>query len=276
MPPIAQRLREPAAFVLLAFGALSTLFNTITFLFGPGENTNGLGGAPSFSDRAAAEVGNLLSVVVVAALVGAVALAHLPSHLKQVKVVSLVSLITLGVADLFGVVALFSAFGANGSTGWDKTSTFFISLGELAVAGVGTWLVLSWFQQHQPAKPAAGFQQPQQQWGPGPGPQQQWQQQQQPPQQQAPQGQPWGPPPPAAGTAAARSAAAAAASSRSRSRSRSGGQPQPQPDADSMMTQAIPTVPPAPQGQQQAASAGRRAADRQLDRGVTSGVTARP
>ena len=35
MPPIAQRLREPAAFVLLAYGALSTLFNTITFLFKP-------------------------------------------------------------------------------------------------------------------------------------------------------------------------------------------------------------------------------------------------
>jgi hypothetical protein len=245
MPPIAQRLREPAAFVLLAFGALSTLFNTITFLFGPGENTNGLGGGPSFSDRAAAEVGNLLSVVVVAALVGAVALAHLPSHLKQVKVVSLVALITLGIADLFGVVALFSAFGANGSTGWDKTSTFFISLGELAVAGVGTWLVLSWFQQHQPAKPAAGFQQPQQQWGPGPGPQQQPQQQwqQQPPQQQAPQGQPWGPPP--------QQQAPQQPVPPQQQPQPQWGQPQPQPDADSMMTQAIPTVPPAPQGQQQ-------------------------
>jgi hypothetical protein len=241
MPPIAQRLREPAAFVLLAFGALSTLFNTITFLFGPGENNNGLGGGPSFSDRAAAQVGSLLSVVVVAALVGAVYLAHWPAHLKQAKVLTLVSLITLGVADLFGVVALFSAFGANGATGWDKTSTFFISLGELGVAGIGTWLVLGYFQQHQPAKPAqpaqpaGGFQQPQQ-WGPGP--QQQWQQ---PPPQQ-PQGQPqqWGPPP----------QQQAPQTGQQQPPQPQWGQPQQQ-DADSMMTQAIPTVPPSQQGQQQ-------------------------
>lgn len=240
MPPIAQRLREPAAFVLLAYGAISTLFNTITFLFGPGENNNGLGGGPSFSDRAAAEVGSLLSVVVVAAVVGAVLLAHLPSHLKNAKIVSLIALITLGAADLFGVVALFSAFGANGSTGWDKTSTFFISAASLAVAGLATWLVLNFWQQHQPAQPAFQQQQ-QQQWGPGPQ-QQQWQQ----PQTGAPQQQPWGPPPQGQPTVPQQQTAPQAAPPQPQ-----WGQPQPQHDADSMMTQAIPTVPPAPQGQQQ-------------------------
>ena len=238
MPPIAQRLREPAAFALLAFGALSTLFNTITFLFGPGGN-NGLGGGPTFSQRAAEEVENLLSVVVVAALVGAVFLAHSPSHLKNAKVISLLSLVTLGIADLFGVVALFSAFGADGSTGWDKTSTFFISLGELAVAGIGSWLVLGYFQQHQPAKPAqpAGYQQPQ--WGPAPQqPQQQWPQQ--PPQ---PQAQPWGPPP--------QQAPQQPVPPQQQPPQPQWGQPQQQQNTDSMMNQAIPTVPPAPQGQPQ-------------------------
>ncbi|MEY9934895.1 hypothetical protein ABH926_009566 [Catenulispora sp. GP43] len=244
MPPIAQRLREPAAFVLLAFGALSTLFNTITFLFGPGESNNGLGGGPSFSDRAAMQVSNLLSVVVVAALVGAVYLAHSPAHLKNAKVLTLLSLATLGVADLFGVVALFSAFGANGATGWDKTSTFFISLGQLGVAGIGSWLVLGYFQQHQPAAPAPGFQpQQQQQWGPAPQ-QQQWQQPPAPQQQPQPQGQqqPWGPPP---------QQQAPQQPGPQQPPAPQWGQPQPQGDADSMMTQAIPTVPPAPQGQQQ-------------------------
>jgi hypothetical protein len=239
MPPIAQRLREPAAFVLLAFGALSTLFNTITFLFGPGENNVGLGGGPSFSDRAAAQVGSLLSVVVVAALVGAVFLAHWPAHLKQAKALTLMSLITLAVADLFGVVALFSAFGANGATGWDKTSTFFISLGQLGVAGVGSWLVLGYFQQHQPAQPAGGFQPQQpQQWGPGP--QQQWQQPPVPQQQPQGQQQPWGPPP----------QQQAPQTGQQQPPQPQWGQPQQQ-DADSMMTQAIPTVPPSQQGQQQ-------------------------
>ena len=257
MPPIAQRLREPAAFVLLAFGAISTLFNTITFLFGPGEHNNGFGGGPNFSDRAAGAVGSLLNVVVTLALVGAVVLGHLPSQLKNAKVLTLLSLVTLGVADLFGVVALFAAFGANGPTGWDKTSTFFISLGELGIAGVGTWLLFGYFQQYQPAKPA--FQAPpQQQWGPGPQQQQPWQQQ---PQQQGvpPQQQPWGPPPPqqqqphqaAPPQQPQQPHQAAPPQQPQQPQQPQWGQPQPQRDADSMMTQAIPTVPPAPQGQQQ-------------------------
>ncbi|ACU69730.1 hypothetical protein Caci_0795 [Catenulispora acidiphila DSM 44928] len=245
MPPIAQRLREPAAFALLAYGALSTLFNTITFLFNPGaNNNNGFGSSgPSFSERALSEVGTLLSVVVVAAVVGAVYLAHAPSHLKQAKTLTLAALITLGVADLFGVVALFSSFGASGPTGWDKTSTFFVSLGQIAVAGVGTWLVLGYFQQHQPAAPAAGFQQ--QQWGPGPQQQQQWQQ---PPAQQGPppQQQPWGPPPQQQAPQQT-----GQQPPQQQQPQPQWGQPQPQHDADSMMTQAIPTVPPAPQGQGQ-------------------------
>ncbi|NUP52377.1 MAG: hypothetical protein HOW97_34400 [Catenulispora sp.] len=243
MPPIAQRLREPAAFVLLAFAAISTLFHTITFLFGPGEDGS------KFSDRAAIEVTVLLSVEVTAALVGAVWLAHVTNHLKTAKVITLIALITIGVMDLFGVVALFSSFGAeqapvfdpNGSlfgTGWGKTQGFFVSIGELAVAGIGSWLILGYFQQHNP-RPAPGYGQPPQgQWGQQqPQPQGQWgpppQQQQAPPQQ----GQ-WGPPPQQQQSAPAPQP--------------QWGQPQPpQQDADSMMTQAIPTVPPAGQQQQQ-------------------------
>jgi hypothetical protein len=224
--------------VLLAYGALSTLFNTITFLFAPGEN-NGLGGGPpSFSDRAITMVGSLLSVDVIVALVGAVMLAHAPAQVKNAKVISLVSLVSLGVADLFGLVALFSAFGANAATGWGKNSTFFISLGELAIAGLGSYLVLAYFQQHGPATPAGGFgQQPgANQWGQAPQPQQQqpWQQ----PQPGAPQQQPWGPPPQQQMQQPPQQAAPPQPQ---------WGQPQPQQDRDSMMTQAIPTVPPAQQ-----------------------------
>jgi hypothetical protein len=244
MPPIAQRLREPAAFVLLAFGAISTLFHTITFLFGPGEDGS------SFSNRAALEVTVLLSVEVTAALVGAVWLAHLTSQLKTAKVITLGALITIGAVDLFGVVALFSSFGAdqlatidpNGGafdSGWGKTQTFFVALAELAVAGVASWLILNYFQQHNPRPVQSAYGQPPQgQWGqqPAPQPQGQWgpppQQQQQP----APQGQ-WGPPP--------QQQAAPAPQPQ-------WGQPQqPQQDADSMMTQAIPTVPQAGHQQQQ-------------------------
>ena len=244
MPPIAQRLREPAAFALLAYGAISTLFTTITFLFAPGESSNNeFSTKTTFSVRAAEEVGTLLSVVVVAAVVGAVYLAHAPSQLKNAKVITLLSLITLGVADLFGVVALFSAFGAEGTTGWDKTTTFFISLGQLGIAGIGSWLVLGYFQQHQPAKPAGGFQQQlQQPWGQ---PQQQWQQPPAPQQGPGPgPQQPWGPPP-------QQQQAPQTAPQQQQPPQPQWGQPQPQQDADSMMTQAIPTMPQAQQGQGQ-------------------------
>ena len=239
MPPIAQRLREPAAFVLLALGAISTLFHTITFLFAPGQSDNGFGGAgTSFSYRAYSYGTELLNPVVIGALVGAVMLAHVQSHLKTAKVLSLVALITVGVAALFGLVALFAAFGADGVPGWDKTQNFFVVLAQLAVAGVAAWLILGYFQQHGPARPAPGYgqQPPAQQWGQPP--QQQWQ----PPQTQAPAPGAWGPPP-------AQQAPVAPP--------QQWGQPQPpippqgapgggSPDA--MMTQAIPTVPPAAPG----------------------------
>jgi hypothetical protein len=244
MPPIAQRLREPAAFVLLAFGAISTLFHTITFLFGPGE---GDGGGPSFSNRAGVEVMTLLSVEVIVALVGAVWLAHYQSNLKQARLITLVALGTIGAVDLFGVVALFSSFGAdqapifdaNGAlfgSGWAKTQTFFIALAQLGLAGIASWLILGYYQQHGPVRPPANYGQPPQQgqWG-QPQPQQQWGP---PPQQQpAPPQQQWGPPPQQQPQQAP-------------APQPQWGQPQQSQDADSMMTQAIPTVPPAPAQQQ--------------------------
>src|SRR4051794_19440051 len=109
MPPIAQRLREPAAFVLLAFGAISTLFHTITFLFGPGEDKGSVDPNmgvyvyhSTFSARAYEAAPKLVSIEVVVALVGAVWLAHLGGRLKNAKVITLAALVSIGLADLFG------------------------------------------------------------------------------------------------------------------------------------------------------------------------------
>ncbi|GAA1972866.1 hypothetical protein [Catenulispora subtropica] len=249
MPPIAQRLREPAAFVLLAFGAISTLFHTITFLFGPGQNNNGFGGGPSFSDRAYLNAGTLVSIEVVVALLGAVWLAHLGSQLKNAKVISLLALGAIGIADLFGVVALFSGFGADGPSGWDKTQSFFITVAQLAVAAVASWLIYGYFQQHAPARPAPGFgQPPQNQWG---------QPQQQPPQQQPPQQGQWGPPPQQQQPPQQGQWGPPPAQQQPPAPQPQWGQPQQQSqDADSMMTQAIPTVPPAQQQPQQQGEGG--------------------
>jgi hypothetical protein len=258
MPQIAQRLREPAAFVLLAYAAISTLFYTIDFLFAPGNPcASQFCAGPDFSDRAPAAISQLLSPVLVIVLLAAVVLAHVGTHLKSAKVISLVALIVAGVAALFGLIAVFSSFGSH-SGGWSKTEDFFLGLAQLAVLGVAGWLILGYFQQHAPARPAAGFGQPpqgfQQQWqqpgqwqgqpqqGPGPqGQPQQWGQPQgqgqpQPPANpvQQPAAQPWGPPPPAPPQ-------------------QQQGQQQGQgfggdgPGSDSMMTQAIPAMPQTPQ-----------------------------
>ena len=238
MPPTAQRLREPAAFVLLAFGAVSTFFITISFLFGPGDR-----GMSTFSSRAPGAVSGLLDPLIAAALVGAVWLAHHGTQLKAAKTISMVALITIGVAALFGLIAIFSTFGSEGATGWDKTTFFFIGIAKLGIDALAGLLILGWFQQHAPVRPAAPAFPPQQQpWGQPP--QQQWQPQGQPgpapqgvpgqqqwgtpaPQQQVPPQQQWGTPAP---------------------------QPQGQPPqappqggfqgggTDSMMTQAIPTM----------------------------------
>jgi hypothetical protein len=239
MPPTAQRLREPAAFVLLAFGAVSTFFFTVSFLFGPGETGS------TFSARAVEGYTELLNPLLPLALVAAVYLAHLGTQMKAAKAITLIALITIGVAALFGLIAVFSTFGYDGATGWNKTVIFFTGVAELAIEAVAGMLILGWFQQHAPVRPAAPapgyapqgqWQQPQQQWQPqapqgvpGQPPQQQWgtpqpPQVQQPPQQVPPQQQ-WGTPAP---------------------------QPQApqqggyQGGTDSMMTQAIPTM-----GQQQ-------------------------
>lgn len=246
MPPTAQRLREPAAFVLLAFGAVSTFFFTVSFLFGPGES------GTTFSARAVEGYTELLNPLLPLALVAAVYLAHFGTQMKAAKAISLIALITIGVAALFGVIAVFSTFGYDGATGWNKTVIFFTGAAEIAIEAVAGMLLLGWFQQHAPARPAAPAApafapqgqwqqpQPQQQWQPQapqgvPGqPQQQQQQWGTPQPPQVPPQQQWGTPAPQPQ------------------------QPQQPPQApqgqhggyqggtDSMMTQAIPTM-----GQQQ-------------------------
>ena len=123
--------------------------------------------------------------MVAAALVGAVYLAHHGTHMKAAKPISMVALISIGVAALFGVVALFSTFGVDGYSGWDKTVSFFVGVAKLGIDAVAGMLILGYFQQHAPVRPAAPA-------APAFAPQGQWQQPQQP---QPPQQQ-WQPQPP--------------------------------------------------------------------------------
>ena len=239
MPQIAQRLREPAAFALLAYAALSTLFYTIDFLFAPADSCSGpYCSGTKFADRATVALGNVPSLILVIVLVAAMAIAHFGTQLKSAKIITLIALITAAVAELIGVIALFSSFGS-GEQAWSKTEGFFIGAAQLAILGIVTWIILGYYQQHAPARPAGGFpgQPPQgfqqQQWqqpgqwqqqspqgqAPPPPPQPQWGQQA--PQSQQPPAQTWGPPPPPPPGQAGFSA----------------------PSAESMATQVIPAAP---------------------------------
>ena len=148
MPPTAQRLGQPAAFVLLAFGAVSTFFITISFLFGPGDR-----GMSTFSSRAPGAVSGLRELLIAAALVGAVWLAHHGTQLKAAKTISLVALITIGVAALFGLIAIFSTFGSEGATGWDKTTFFFIGIAKLGIDALAGLLILGLVPAARPGPP---------------------------------------------------------------------------------------------------------------------------
>lgn len=192
MPQIAQRLREPAAFVLLAYAVLSTLFALIDFLFAPSSVCGSGGCGWSFPDRALGAFPALAAPVLMLVLVASVVLAHVVEQIKSAKTVALVALITVGLDALFAVIALLAEFGARDG-GWDKTERFLVGVAQLAIVAVAGWFILGYFQMHAPERPAAPaeFQPPQKQFA-----QQQQQQQWQAQAQQHPQAAPaWQPPP---------------------------------------------------------------------------------
>ncbi|GGV26953.1 hypothetical protein GCM10010182_57330 [Actinomadura cremea] len=200
-----QRLREPAAWVLLAAAGVHLLAGIIRLLGGNGD----------FTSRAYDEsVGGVFTeVYIVAMVVLAVLLTTWGETSRQARNITMGALGVLGGILLFGVISWLGGMLAEGPDSIYKLTTFLIGAAKVAVMGVGVWFVLTVFQGMQPARPKPqpqmqqgypdfGYQQgppgqpqqPQQQFGqPGqPGQQGAYPQQGQPQQQYQQYGQPQG------------------------------------------------------------------------------------
>ncbi|WP_207400694.1 hypothetical protein [Actinomadura roseirufa] len=180
-----QRLREPAAWVLLAAAGVHLLAG-ILLLFGGG-------GGYGYRLLSETQDGVFTQLAIVALLVLAVLLVTAAGPpTPQARTITTGALGVFGGMALFGVIAWLG--GMLGSSDYGgaltKLAVFLIGAGKLAVIGVGAWFVFTVFQGMQPPRPqgqqqvqgyAAGFgyQEGQQQYGAQGYGQQQYQQYQQ-------------------------------------------------------------------------------------------------
>jgi hypothetical protein len=172
-----KKLREPAGFALVAYGAVALLFSIIDLLFSESAGQ----GAANVGISSIAEFQKFLSPLLAVLLLVAVLLVNgfgpIEGRTRQAKVVTLVALVDFAVALLFGVISLFSTFGSD-APGRDNIEQFFVNLAGGAVVGAAAWFTWLVYQGHMPVKPTGW------QGGPPPG----YQPQQQPWGQQPPQG----------------------------------------------------------------------------------------
>ncbi|MFD0685338.1 hypothetical protein [Actinomadura fibrosa] len=165
-----QRLREPAAWVLLAAAGVHLLAGIILLL----------GGSGSFTFRALSETGDgvFTSFAVVAMLVLAVLLVTWgDAPTPQARTITMGALGVLGGIALFGVISWLAGMltASEAAAAVTKLAYFLIGAGKLAVIGVGGWFVFTVFQGMQPPRPQGqqtpqgypdyGYQQGQQQFG---------------------------------------------------------------------------------------------------------------
>ncbi|RFU43412.1 hypothetical protein DZF91_01290 [Actinomadura logoneensis] len=145
-----QRLREPAAWILLASAGVQ-LFAGIVALFGRGP----------FTFHALNETvgGTFTNVAVTAMLAFAVWLAtsRPEGPTPQARSIVVGALGVLGGMALIGVICwLASMFaGSDYATAVGKLSAFLYGAAKLAVIGLGAWYVLTVLQGMQPGRPAA-------------------------------------------------------------------------------------------------------------------------
>ncbi|MFJ2032358.1 hypothetical protein [Streptosporangium sp. NPDC087985] len=133
----AGRLREPAAWLMIAIASTSVLVGIERLLFGAS------GGKSSFGLRAAGYVDDFTSPVIVALLVGAVLLAgNLGPVVERLKLMARIAVAMLGLAALFGVVGLFGGLFSGDVDFGRKVEFLLVVLPGLALVVVGLLYLL--------------------------------------------------------------------------------------------------------------------------------------
>ncbi|MFG2002400.1 hypothetical protein ACGFNU_24925 [Spirillospora sp. NPDC048911] len=149
-----QRLREPAAWALVASAGLQLLAGIIGLLSGD-----------SFKYNAFSEIsgGTFTSVAVVGLLVLAVFLVTwIDPPTPQARTIVMGALGVLGGIALFTIIAWLAGMLAGGDgpaeikiSASAKLAAFLMGVAKLAVIGIGGWFVFTVFQSMQPARPKA-------------------------------------------------------------------------------------------------------------------------
>ncbi|WUI00626.1 hypothetical protein OHR68_02065 [Spirillospora sp. NBC_00431] len=143
-----QRLREPAAWVLVASAGLQLLAGIISLLGDDGPFT--------LSALVETRDGMFLQVGTVGLLVLAVLLVTWgDTPTPQARTITMGALGVLGGVALFGVICWLAGMLADSDTtkALTKLSVFLIGAGKIAVVGVGGWYAFTVFQGLQPARP---------------------------------------------------------------------------------------------------------------------------
>lgn len=192
-----QRLREPAALVLLGSVALEILSGLINLVFGRGRLPFTYQAFQFIANDAFFTSVTVVGVVVLAVLL-ATRLGGPPT--RGARNVVLGALIVLGVIALLTIVCMLAGLGAGGLDSGvlldnalsAKIGMFLYGLAKLAVLAVGGYYILIVFQSFGPATAQPGQGYPQQAWGQpgGPSPYGQPQPGYGPPPQQPAYGQP--------------------------------------------------------------------------------------
>lgn len=152
-----QRLREPAAWVLLVAAGLQLLAGIVLLFLG-----KTLGG--KFTTRALNETlgaGTVVSIALAALLVVAVLLvAWGETPTPQARLIVMGALGVFAVAALFGVISWLAGLVASGElvkiSAGVKLAAFLYGAAKVAVLGIGGWFTWTVFQGIQPARPQGG------------------------------------------------------------------------------------------------------------------------
>ncbi|WP_189246593.1 hypothetical protein [Streptosporangium pseudovulgare] len=148
----ADRLRGPAAWLMVATAAMNVLFGITRLLFG----LSGYGEV-SFAVRAQAILGGLASPVFVALLVGGVLLgSHFGPPVARLKLMTQVAVAALGLMTLFGAIGLIGGLFAGDSV-MSLLEFLLLNVPALALAAVGLLHLLPRMSAAAPRTRPAGF-----------------------------------------------------------------------------------------------------------------------
>ncbi|URM96092.1 hypothetical protein LUW76_18140 [Actinomadura madurae] len=143
-----QRLREPAAWVLLAAAGVQLLAGIISLL----------GGGGSFTLRALGQTND--GVFLQVGMVGLVALAIAlttwgPTPTPQARTITMGALGVLGGTALFGIISWLGGMLADSDYAGavTKLTSFLLGAADLAVVGIAGWFAFTVFQGLQPPRP---------------------------------------------------------------------------------------------------------------------------